>query len=258
MDAAREPLRVPVLEVFSTFQGEGPSVGERQVFVRLARCDLRCAFCDTPDSFPTPETARVQVAAPDGPDEHPRNPVAVAALLQAIERLDEPRGTHAGVSITGGEPLLHPDAVRALALGVRARGLRAHLETGGHRPDDLARVLDALDTVSPDLKLESATGARTPWEKHGRSYALLADAGKALAVKAVVVAGTTGDEIAEAAAFVHARLPGAPFVLQPVTPYGARPDPVPLPLLYALHAAAAARHPDVRVIPQVHRLAGLR
>ena len=44
MSAGRAPVAapsVPVLEVFSSFQGEGPRVGERQVFVRLARCALR-------------------------------------------------------------------------------------------------------------------------------------------------------------------------------------------------------------------------
>ena len=37
-----------VSEVFGpTFQGEGPSSGQRAMFVRLGRCNLDCAFCDT-------------------------------------------------------------------------------------------------------------------------------------------------------------------------------------------------------------------
>ena len=132
------------------------------MFVRLARCDLRCAFCDTPDSFPTPPEARVQMAAGRSEDEHPQNPMPVADILAAVSRLDDPRGLHAALSITGGEPLLHPAAVLALAEGARALGLRVHVETGGHRPGAVRHVIDAVDEFSPDLKLESATGAPTP------------------------------------------------------------------------------------------------
>lgn len=39
----------PVSEVFGpTVQGEGPMVGARCWFVRLAGCDFRCSWCDTP------------------------------------------------------------------------------------------------------------------------------------------------------------------------------------------------------------------
>ncbi len=125
---------VPVLEVFSTFQGEGPRVGERQIFVRLARCDLRCAFCDTPDSYPTPDRARVQIDPLREGDELPENPMPVDALLAAVARLDTPRGLHRSVSITGGEPLLHPKAVRALGLGARASGCASTSRRGGTVP----------------------------------------------------------------------------------------------------------------------------
>lgn len=36
-----------VTSVFTTFQGEGPYRGEPAVFVRLAKCQLACSFCDT-------------------------------------------------------------------------------------------------------------------------------------------------------------------------------------------------------------------
>lgn len=262
MSGAPVPLAarrtVPVLEVFSSVQGEGPRVGERQVFVRLAGCDLRCAFCDTPESFPLPPHARVQAAPGEARDLWPANPLSFEAVLDAIARLDEPRGLHAAVSLTGGEPLLHPQAVQALGEGARALGLRVHLETGGHRPAALAQVLGAVDEVTPDLKLASATGEPTPWEAHAATYGLLAAAGKALAVKAVVGAATAAAEVEQAARCVAQHLPGVPLVLQPVTAIAggpAAPDPSHV---LALHAAARRAHRDVRVIPQVHRLLGVR
>ncbi len=260
MVAGRPPPAptVPVLEVFSTFQGEGPHVGERQIFVRLARCDLRCAFCDTPDSYPTPDRARVQLDPLLEGDEHPRNPMPIDALLSAIARLDTPRGLHRSVSITGGEPLLHPKAVHALGMGVRSLGLRVHLETGGHRPGALREVLDAIDEATPDLKLESACGFPTPWDAHAASLDLLEAAGKVLAVKCVVAESTSDAEMARAAAFAVAHAPGAPLILQPVTPRTGGPAGPTAATLYRLHAAARAVHPDVRVIPQTHRMLGVR
>jgi len=255
---AAAEVRVPVLEVFSSFQGEGIRVGERQVFVRLAKCDLRCAFCDTPESYPTPEAARIQVAAPHGREERPRNPLAVTDILAAIRRLDEPPGLHAAVTITGGEPLLHPQAVYALAVGIRPLGLRVHLETGGHRPGALQHVLEVVDEVSPDLKLESAAGMPTPWAAHEETFALLEAAGKGLAVKAVVGADTPPAEVARAAAFAAEHLPSAPFVMQPATPHGDGPGRPAMYHLYHLHDAAGRVHPDVRLIPQVHVDLGAR
>lgn len=259
-----EPLTVPVLEVFSSFQGEGPRVGERQVFVRLAKCDLRCAFCDTPDSYPTPETARIEVDTLAGRDERVPNPMPVVDLIEAVRRLDRPAGLdvpsglHAAVSITGGEPLLHPGAVHALAVGVRALGLLSHVETGGHRPGAVRHVVEVVDLFTPDLKLESATGAPTPWDAHRETYAILEAARKALAVKAVVGATTPLQEVSEAAKFAQAHLPSAPFVLLPATPYGDGPATPSVSQLYRMHAAAARVHGDVRVIPQVHKSLGLR
>ena len=35
-----------ILEIFSSIKGEGPYVGERQIFIRLKDCNLDCIYCD--------------------------------------------------------------------------------------------------------------------------------------------------------------------------------------------------------------------
>src|SRR5690625_5516627 len=50
-----------------TYQGEGPHTGTRCHFIRLGRCQLSCAWCDTPDTW---DHTRYDVAA-----ENPWTPV---------------------------------------------------------------------------------------------------------------------------------------------------------------------------------------
>ncbi len=40
-------INMDVLEIFSSFQGEGPFVGTPATFLRLAGCNLNCEWCDT-------------------------------------------------------------------------------------------------------------------------------------------------------------------------------------------------------------------
>ncbi len=247
---------VPVLEIFSTVQGEGPNVGMRQIFVRLAGCDLRCAFCDTPESYPTPKRAHVWSPTVHANPTYLINPVTINDVLDSVAALHADVPSHRAVSITGGEPLLRPGAVIAIAKGVRALGLRVHLETGGHRPDALDQVLPHVDGVSPDIKIESACGVPTPWDAHHASLRVLAkDPQKVIAVKAVVCATTTAEEVTHAARVVATHLPHAPFVIQPVTRLAPdRPAEPSGDHLLALQAAASRFHRDVRVIPQLHRV----
>ena len=36
-----------ISEIFTSIQGEGPSVGKPSIFIRLSGCNLKCSFCDT-------------------------------------------------------------------------------------------------------------------------------------------------------------------------------------------------------------------
>ncbi|MCB9914292.1 MAG: 7-carboxy-7-deazaguanine synthase QueE [Planctomycetes bacterium] len=98
--------RVPLVEVFASIQGEGLYLGQPQVFVRLAGCPLRCAWCDTPGSWATPdEGGRARLDLADGRRRVPAW-ASVEELAGWVEAAD-PGGARP-VSLTGGEPLARP------------------------------------------------------------------------------------------------------------------------------------------------------
>jgi organic radical activating enzyme/coenzyme F420-reducing hydrogenase delta subunit/ferredoxin len=147
------------------------------------------------------------------------NPVPLATALEAVEALGLAR--HRFVSLTGGEPLLQPEAVGALAEALRGRGPRLFLETHGLHAEALGAVIHLLDVVSMDWKLPSEVrGPGWPfYEAHARFLAVARKAPEVV-VKIVVTAASQDAEIEEAVARIAAQDPAIPLVLQPVTPFG--------------------------------------
>ena len=114
-------MLLTVYEIYQSVQGESTHVGRPCVFVRLAACDLRCSWCDTPYAF----TGGTKMSVDDV--------LSSAAAFSA--RL---------VELTGGEPLLQKDAI-ALMERLIASGWEVLLETGGHLPID--EVPDAVVAI---------------------------------------------------------------------------------------------------------------
>ncbi len=248
--------------MFSSVQGEGPHVGLRTLFVRFGGCDLRCRWCDSPQTWRPAGWARLEVEAGSGRFRRLQNPMALGDVLEAAEALEV--GRHAFVSLTGGEPLLQPEAVRWLAAALRARGPRVLLETHGAAPEALAAVIDEIDVVSMDWKLASEVrresdpprGVVPGFEaEHERSLAVARRAPQTV-VKIVLTPSSSDAEVDAAIACVARVHPEACLVLQPVTPCGGVKDTVPAERLLALAARASAALAEVRVIPQTHKLLG--
>jgi 7-carboxy-7-deazaguanine synthase len=248
---ATPPTEAQLIEVFSSIQGEGLLVGCRQVFVRLALCNLDCRYCDTP--FEPVAECRIEDAPGSGNFRSVANPVALETLHDILFEWNRVApGVHHSISLTGGEPLVQAGVLQEWAPAL-ARILPLHLETNGTLPAALEPLLPHLQWIAMDLKLPSVGGAEPLWETH-RDFLALARK-KECQVKAVIGEETTRGEVETAARLVHEVAPEAVLVLQPVT----RDGRISLSgrKLIDLQTLAACIHPLVRVIPQTHRFIGL-
>lgn len=235
-----------VVEIFSSIQGEGLYLGRRQIFIRLADCNLACAYCDT--EFQRASLFPCEIRPGCGFSTDMPNPVASYEIAELVARWtrDLP-GAHHSISITGGEPLCQADALAAWLPELR-KILPVHLETNGTLPDALAPLLSEIDFISMDIKLASVTGVPTPWEAHRRFLQLVAQS--PCQVKLVVGPQTPADEFLTAVHFIHETAPTLPIILQPQSID--RRVSLAADQLLQLQAVATAIHTDVRVIPQVH------
>ncbi len=247
-----------LVEIFSSVQGEGPWVGVPSLFVRLGECDLRCRWCDSPHTWRPAKEARIEEARGSGRFRTLANPVSVEAVVEACRALDAPR--HRFASLTGGEPLLQPDAVAALAPALRALGTRVYLETHGLATEALEQVVDEIDVVSMDWKLasdvERADGSGGPFHAEHQAFLRVARRAPEVLVKLVVTPATQDTELDQAWACIAEVDARVPVVIQPVTPFGRVREAPPPERLLTLVERASRTLGDVRLIPQTHPLVG--
>lgn len=115
--------RLRITEIYASVQGESTHVGKPCVFVRLTGCNLRCTWCDSAFTF---------------------HGGSWASLDDVVERAGS-YGIHT-VEVTGGEPLLQPNAP-ALMRRLLDAGHEVLLETSGSRdispvPPEVRIILD--------------------------------------------------------------------------------------------------------------------
>ncbi|MBI4518230.1 MAG: 7-carboxy-7-deazaguanine synthase QueE [Deltaproteobacteria bacterium] len=238
-------------EIFVSFQGEGARVGERHLFVRMAGCNLRCRYCDTPGSLVRGPFLTVQREG--SPPSLLTNPIGSTELVRCTAALMKEEGPLDAVALTGGEPLVQADFLADFLAAARFL-IPVLLETNGVLPEQLTAVLPWVDIVSMDIKPASNTGERPFWDEHDE---FLRRAGyKEVYVKVLVDRHTSDADICQAAELLAAHGP-VPLYLQPImdTAGQATIDPVALRRLFLV---ARRIHGPVRVLPQTHKIIGIQ
>ena len=245
-----------VTEVFSAIQGEAALVGQRQVFLRLTGCNIRCDYCDQPEALERrPGPCRLEHTPGRRDWEHGQSPVSVDRIVESVDRLWGALPHHS-VSLTGGEPLMQSRGLEELLPLLVARGHRIMAETNGMLVGGLSRIVPWLAYVSMDVKLDSVDGEQVDLATHRRFLTAAIEADATTWVKIVVGAHVDPGEFDAAIAMVAGCAPGSEVFLQPVTPFAAVTEaPTPDQVL-ELQARALRLYPHVRVVPQTHKAIG--
>ena len=247
-------------EIYSAIQGEGPFVGIRQIFVRFSACDLRCVWCDTPDSLIRTKSCSIEDSAGIRKFHKIKNPITANNLLSHIKLLAPE--LHHSISLTGGEPLLQYNFLNNfLPLLKKELSLPVYLETGGHRPEELSKIANFLDFISMDFKLPSSAETGTLWDKHKEflEVSLKAKDLQNIWVKIVITKDTLLDELIYSVNIIKSicKKNNLEIFLQPVTKINNINPPDELELLN-IQKNLLNIYPKIRIIPQVHRLIGQR
>ena len=98
-----------VVEIFKSIDGEGKRTGLPTTFIRLFGCNLNCSYCDTRY----------------GCEGEEYSVLSIAEVIEAVENI----GINS-VTITGGEPLIHP-GINKLIDSLLEKGYWVNIETNG-------------------------------------------------------------------------------------------------------------------------------
>lgn len=156
-----------VNEIFGpTFQGEGRNIGQPVMFLRLAGCNLKCVWCDTPYAWDwqgvngTKYDPRVEMRRMD------IDSVCVALTSSPVRHL----------VISGGEPMLQQKALSVLTRRLHATGWYTEIETAGTIAPESTELVKQFNV---SIKLASSGNA---WAKRFNPVAVhrLAASGRAV------------------------------------------------------------------------------
>jgi len=256
-----------ITEIFSSFQGEGPYAGKRQIFIRFAGCHFSCFYCDT-SSARDPKPRFCNLLLLNKETQNKKNPLSTNGVIDCVKDLLTP-DLHS-ISYTGGEPLRSHSFVKEIAKKAKVLlDLKNFIETNGYSAAAFASLADSncFDFASIDIKLMSHRAVEEKdyenlYNSAMECVKISLDREIKTIVKIVVIRKTAVDEIEKICDDLAGFNSRIKFVLQPVNlndnitrlPHLDRAGIVPdIEELFKLSEIAGRFLPDVMVLPQVHK-----
>ena len=232
-ESTEEP-QFRIVEIFESLQGEGYNTGMPAIFIRLGRCDLACAWCDTDYMSFTQ-----------------------MPLSQVLEKL---QGYSAkNIIITGGEPVVHP-RLEVLLDALKERGYYLCIETNG-----LHQVPEQIDYIATSPKacyaeryleggLTRADEVRIVVDVDGVS----SDVGGELRATACSVDITDGErQFLHFAEAMAEKIKAQQYYLSPLEIAGEMNIHQTIRLIGLLNAAEVEGNPHWQLSVQTHKWAGI-
>lgn len=138
---------------------DGPGI---RTTVFLKGCPLHCVWCHNPECISFEEQTlfypqkcigcgRCDEGCYAGAKERVGRAMTPAEVFAEVLRDAPYYGDRGGVTLSGGEPLAHPEFVRELLSLCRERGIRTAMETTLYRYD--AQILSLVDYLMCDVKI---------------------------------------------------------------------------------------------------------
>lgn len=218
--------KVLIKEIFESIQGEGPYIGYNQLFIRFAKCNLNCKYCDTDFTTNLKE-------------------YSIDELLYEVKKYDN---IHS-ISLTGGEPLLDSNFLKEF---LPKTDKKIYLETNGTLFNELKEIIDYVDIISMDIKLNSTSNNGNLFETH-KKFIEIAKV-KELFLKVVFDENITEEEISSTIKI--AKENSLEIILQP------KMDGNDLKLteqgISNIYKKFVNEYTKIRLIPQVHKFLRVR
>lgn len=216
-------------EIFDSIQGEGPYIGYRQLFIRFCGCNINCAYCDT--EFKTGSNYTTE------------------ELLKKIKTFDL-ESIHS-ISLTGGEPLVHFEFLKEF---LPQTNKKIYLETNGTMEHALEEIIENIDIISMDFKIDSSSKIGDIFMRHEDFIKTARKYEKEIFAKIVFDEKIQDFEINESI-----RLAGKyniPLILQPRME--GNNIAVSTEFIEKTMKKFTARYLDTRLIGQVHKFFNIR
>ena len=213
-----------VKEIFTSIQGEGLYVGEMQIFVRFCRCNLNCKYCDT--DFKKDKKSVIYT---------PQD-LAKELLHNSVK----------SVSLTGGEPLMEAEFLLEF-LPLIKNHKKIHLETNGTLTNQLSAVIDNIDVIAADIKLQSSTKQKNQFFINDEFMSVAKK--KECFIKVVFDENIEKDEVSNIIKI--AKKHNLPIILQPLTIKNRINSDIKK--IMCIYDMFYTLYPNTRLIPQTHK-----